>query len=153
MKKVGFRFEETMSGTYTLASKGAEEREIRFTARMTADDALQHFRDQLVRLEGTLDMDGFADDVPISGTLEMAILNKKRLRYEFRFVGNDGEPYLFAGQKDIRLTDLLATMTTLPATVTDAKGSIVANACVKFDVKADMLSFLASWGFASTRAV
>jgi hypothetical protein len=145
MKKVGFRFEETMAGTYTLGGKPDEQRQLSFTCRATASDALQHLRDGMTRMEGTLDMEGFADDVPIAGTIEIAVLRKRIIRYEFQFVGNDGEPYRFAGQKEIKLSNLLGTMTSLGATVTDARGNEVARARVAFDLRADLLPFLASW--------
>ncbi len=145
MKRVGFQFQETMSGTYTLTGKPDEQREISFTAKASAASALKHLRDGMTQMEGTLDMEGFADDVPIAGTIEIAPIRKRIIRYEFRFAGNDGEPYRFAGQKEIRLSDLLGTWTRLTASVTDAHGKEVARARVAFDLKADLLPFLASW--------
>jgi hypothetical protein len=96
-------------------------------------------------LDGTLDMEGFADDVPISGSIEIRVLLGKLIRYDFNFVGNDGQPYRLAGQKDVRFSDFVSTMTHLPASITDAKGDEVARAQLVFDVKADLLPFLISW--------
>lgn len=145
MKKLGFEFRETMAGLYTLTGKPDDQRRIKFTARAVADDALRHLRDNMTRLEGTLEMEGFADDVPISGTLQIAPLTKRVIRYEFAFLGNDGEPYRFAGQKDIRFSDFVGTMTTLPAVVYDKRGEPVARTTVKFDVRSDLVPFLLSW--------
>src|SRR5262249_5652684 len=96
-------------------------------------------------LDGTLDMEGFADDVPTTGKIEIAILSKRIIRYELDFTANDGKPYRFAGQKNIRLGDLMNTMTTLDGGITDARGDEVARATVRFDLKADLLPFLVSW--------
>src|SRR5262249_55004332 len=97
------------------------------------------------QLDGTLDMEGFADDVPITGTIEIAPITKKIIRYDFSFTGNDGAPYRFSGQKNIRLADLVGTWTTLTGQVLDARGDEVARATVKFDVRADLLPFLVSF--------
>jgi hypothetical protein len=45
----------------------------------------------------------------------------------------------------VRLQDLVASLTTLPAQILDAAGKPVAKAHVTFDVRADLLKFLASW--------
>lgn len=141
----GFEFHETMSGTYTRKGETDSPRRFSFTARMVARDALQHLRDGKAELVGTLDMEGFAEDAPIEGTLEIRPLTKRIIRYEFAFLGDDGEPYRFAGQKDIRWTRPLGAFTTLLGAVTDARGEEVAQARVRFDLKNDLLPFLISW--------
>jgi hypothetical protein len=141
----GFEFRESMSGSYTLTGQPGVERPIRFTLRVHADDALTYVRDHLARVEGSLEMDGFADEVALAGTLEIAPVSKRLIRYELCFVANDGLTYKLAGQKDIRLGDLRGTLTTLPAQILDAAGKPVAKAQVTFDVRADLLKFLASW--------
>ena len=117
-----------MSGTFTRPARPGETGQIRFAAKLQAADFLRHLKDGMAQLDGTLDMEGIADDVPISGTIEIRILLGKIIRYDFSFLGNDGAPYRLAGQKDIRFSDFLTTMTHLPATITDAKGEEVARA-------------------------
>ena len=141
----GFEFQEVMSGTFTRTGKPDQVGQIRFAARIQARNLRQHLSDGLASLDGTLDMEGFADDVPISGTIEIRVLMGRLIRYDFSFLGNDGQPYRLSGQKDIRFSDLLRTMTHLPATVTDTRGEEVARAQLVFDVKADFLPFLISW--------
>lgn len=143
--KLGFEFQEVMAGTYTRSGHPSTTGAMRLTARARAQDAVQHLRDGLVTLEGTLDMEGVADDVPVSGTIEIRPVTQKVLRYDFSFTGNDGRPYRFVGQKDVRFTDLVRTMTTLPGTITDEAGDEFARATLHFDVKADLLPFLVSW--------
>jgi hypothetical protein len=145
MKRVGFQFDETMTGTWTRVGSPGDTGSFRVQLRVKAEDALRHLRDHLADLEGTLDMEGFADDVPVRGKIEIAPLVKRIIRYELDFTGNDGKPYRFAGQKNIRFSDLVTTMTTLDASVTDAGGTEVARATIRFDLKADLLPFLISW--------
>src|SRR5688572_20012420 len=145
MRKLGFTFSEIMTGTYTLTGKPDEQREIRLSLRIVADDALRHVRDKLARVEGTLDMEEFADDVPVTGTIEIAPFSRRLIRYDLLFVGNDGEPYRLAGQKDVKLSDLLTTMTNLTASITDGAGVEMARCRVRFDMRADLVPFIASW--------
>src|SRR5262249_46632688 len=104
-----------------------------------------HWRDGMTRFEGTLDMERFADDVPFTGTLEIRILVGKIIRYDFTFTANDGNPYRFVGQKDIRFDALSDSMTHLTGAVTDGAGREVFRANLTFDLKADLLPFLVSW--------
>ena len=143
--KLGFEFKEVMSGTYTRTGHPSQTGNFRIEAHARAADALKHAFDGMVELEGTLDMEKVASDVPISGSIEIKPLTKKIIRYEFAFTGDDGQPYRFSGQKDIRFSDFVTTMTTLNGAVTDASGAEVATATLRFDVKADLLPFLVSW--------
>lgn len=145
MKRLGFQFQEVMSGTYTMTGQPDQTGDIRLAARARAGSILGHFRDGMTTMDGTLDMERIADDVPVAGTIEINILGKKIIRYEFSFTGNDGRPYRFAGQKDIRFTDFHTTMTTLVGAVTDATGAEIARATLHFDTRADLLPFLVSW--------
>jgi hypothetical protein len=143
--RLGFEFEEVMSGTYTRSGQPSQGGELRLQARARAGDALAHLRDGMVELEGTLDMEKVASDVPISGSMEIRPLTRKIIRYDFSFTADDGQPYRFSGQKDIRFSDFLTTMTTLPGVITDGSGAEFATATLRFDVKADLLPFLVSW--------
>jgi hypothetical protein len=145
MPKLGFEFRETMTGSYTLTGQPGVERPLRFSLRLQAEDALAYARDRVVRASGTLEMDGFADEVAVAGTLVLTPLVQRVIRYDLSFVGNDGLPYKLQGQKDIRFSDLLGSLTTLPAQILDASGKPVAKAQLTFDVRADLLKFLASW--------
>jgi hypothetical protein len=143
--KLGFEFEEIMSGTYTRTGKPDETGDIRFQGRARAEDIVKHVRDGMTTLDGTLDMERFADDVPIRGTIEIRPFLGKIIRYDFAFTGNDGNPYHFTGQKDIRFEALKESMSTLTGTIADPHGNEVARATLHFDVKADFLPFLVSW--------
>jgi len=142
---LGFEFSETMSGTYTRAARPDQTGHIRFSGRARARDLRRHLKDGLVTFHGTLDMEGFADDVPFAGTVEIQILSKRLIRYDLSFVGNDGQPYRLVGQKDIRFGDFVTTMTHLQGTIGDAAGHEIARVTLRFDVQADLLPFLVSW--------
>jgi hypothetical protein len=141
----GFEFSEVMGGTYALRSAPDDHRRMVFSIHVVADSALRHLRDGKMAMTGTLEMDGFADDVPVAGTLTMLPFTKRLIRYEFTFTGNDGQPYRFAGQKDIRFRDLRRSFTTLPGAVYDAQGREIATALTRFDLRADLFQFVASW--------
>jgi hypothetical protein len=145
MKKLGFEFQEVMSGTYTMTGHPSDQGEIRFQAHARAADLLRHLRDGMAELSGTLDMEKVADDVPFSGSIEIRPLLGRIIRYQLSFTGNDGQPYRFAGQKDVRFSDFVATMTTLNGAITNAQGAEIAKATLHFDVRADLLPFLVSW--------
>ena len=74
MPKLGFEFRETMTGSYTLTGQPGVERPLRFSLRLQAEDALAYARDHVVRASGTLEMDGFADEVAVAGTLVLTPL-------------------------------------------------------------------------------
>lgn len=141
----GFEFKETMTGTYTMVNQKGPKRRFSLTARMVVPNAITHLKTGLCELEGVVDMEGFADEVPVRGTLEIAPIRKRQLRYEFAFVANDGSPYRFAGQKDLRLSDLVGSMTTLIGAIHDNRGEEVAQAQLKFDLKTELLPFLVSF--------
>jgi hypothetical protein len=141
----GFQFAEVMGGTYTLADAPVDNRRISFSIDVRANSLASHLRNGKAALRGTLDMDGFADHVAIAGTVTILPLTKKIIHYEFEFLGNDGQPYRFVGQKNIKFRDLRQSFTTLPATVQDARGHEVASCLTRFDLGADLFGFLASW--------
>lgn len=144
MKRVGFMFEETMSGSYTRSGRPGEGGSLRLQLRARTDDVRRYLRDHLVTVEGTLEMEGFAHDAPVRGTIEIAPIRKRLIRYELDFTANDGRPHRFVGQKDIRLTDLLATWTTCHGAIFDERGDEVARGTIRFDLS-DLVPFLASW--------
>lgn len=143
--KRGFQFSETMAGTFALAAEPDRQRRFSFSVLAHAPSLLAHLRDGKTRMHGTLEADGLADHVPIEGTLTLAPLTRRIIRYEFSFTGDDGRPYRFEGQKDIRLRDLRRSFTILPGAILDGDGRQVGTAETRFDLRADLFQFLASW--------
>lgn len=143
--KRGFQFAETMSGTYRLTSAPERSQRFSFSILAHAPSVLAHLRDGKTRMRGTLEADGLASHVPIEGTLTLAPLTRRIIRYEFSFIGDDGQPYRFAGQKDIRLRDLRRSFTVLPGAILDGQDREIATAETRFDLRADLFQFLSSW--------
>lgn len=142
----GFRFAETMSGSFVLGDDPGTTRRFSFSIEARAPSLWRHLRSGgETELSGTLDAEGFADGVPIHGTLTLAVLTRRLIRYQFDFTANDGADYRFAGQKDIRLGDLRGSFTTLPGVITDAAGRAVAAVETRFDLGSDWLAFVSSW--------
>jgi hypothetical protein len=143
--KAGFKFEEKMSGTYHLLSRPEEAKAFSFAAQATVDNMLKYLQDMSAALQGTVEMEGFADHATIDGTLELNPLFGRALRYQFSFVANDGKNYRFAGQKDLNLLDLPGSMTTLAGAIYDEGGQEIARTLTKFDLASDLVPFLLSW--------
>lgn len=139
----GFRFRETMSGTWSPAGS-TETRNISFTITARARSWLQHLRDHETEVEGTLQMDGFARAAEVRGSLHINPLLGGVIRYQLEFAADDGKTYRLRGQKDVKVTDLVGTMTHLPARIEDGAGALVAEARLKFDPR-DLPSFLGSF--------
>ena len=143
--KAGFKYEEKMTGTYHLLSRPEEEKAFSFSAQAAVENVVKYLQDMSATLEGTVEMEGFADHAALSGTLELNPLFGRVLRYQFSFVANDGKSYRFAGQKDINLFDLPGSMTTLPGAVYDEGGNEIARVLTRFDLGSDLVPFLLSF--------
>ncbi len=143
--KLGFRFRETMRGTYYLLEAPTDERAMHFTLEASARGLRQFARDKLTRVEGEVTLEGFADARPLQGTLALRMIDQRRLPYDFTFTGNDGKLYRFRGQKDMNVLAPVQSLTVLPATVYDESGDEVARTNVRFDLRGDLRKFIRSF--------
>ncbi|MEM9489109.1 MAG: hypothetical protein AAGC55_08190 [Myxococcota bacterium] len=141
----GFQFDETMAGHYELLDRPDQSRPLSFTIKAHAPSMTTYLRDRRLALSGTLEAVGFADYVPVEGTMVLDPLVRGVIAYELQFTGNDGQPYLFSGQKDITPRRLVRSLTELPGHICDATGATVARCHTRFDLRADWLQFVASW--------
>ena len=145
MGLLGFTFRETMRGTYHLLESPLVERGIEFTVRAKVDGMRRFLRDRTARIEGVVDVEGFATKRPLRGSLGLMLLDQRRLPYDFMFRGDDDREYRFHGQKDVTLIALADTMSTLPASRYDAAGNEIGRAVLRFDIRGDLGAFLKSW--------
>ena len=143
----GFEFYETMAGSFRLRGE-ARDRPMSFTVRARSARWRSFFERPEVEIEGEIDAEGFADHRHARGTLGFDPLRTRTLPYAFRFVGNDGASYSFAGQKDIYLARLVESMTVLPGAILDAAGAPVGEALLRFDLRRDLARFLRSFKLA-----
>jgi hypothetical protein len=142
---LGFSFQETMSGTYHLLDAPLVERGIRFSIGARVDGMRRFLRDRMARIEGDVEVEGFASKRHLVGTLALKLLDERRLTYDFAFEGDDGRPYRFHGQKDVTMIAIADTMTTLPASLYDGADKEIGRAVLRFDLRSDVVSFLRSW--------
>src|SRR5262245_59766457 len=106
----GFEFAETMSGVWWLEGD-RDERPLSFTLRARS----RSLRSGIAEVEGTLDADRLATGAALSGTLTIRPVRERIIRYELSFTDDSGRPLRLVGQKDLRATRPLASLTTLPA--------------------------------------
>lgn len=144
-KRRGFQFEETMSGTYMPADEPGVSRPMSFSIQVRADSVVGYLRDHLTTIVGILQAPGLAESAPVEGTMTIAPVAQKLIRYELSFTGDDGKPYYLRGQKNIVLGDLRRTMTELPVDIRDSGGALFATGTLRFDMRSDWKQFLSSW--------
>jgi choline dehydrogenase-like flavoprotein len=138
----GLAFAETMSGTFHLVSAPHEKRPFSFSLSARSRSAGHFARTREVQIAGEVLMEGFGAACPLIGTLEMDVLLKRRIAYDFAFTADDGRSYRFTGHKSIRLRALQRSMTVLPGRILADAGRAMAHAEVSFDLQRDLWSFL-----------
>lgn len=141
----GFEFWETMAGAYHLVDKPHDERPMSFTVVARSAPLLRFLRRPEVEIEGEVFAPGLANHRHLRGTLGMDLLRTGTLSYEFRFVGDDDQPYVFQGKKTVSPLALMETMTLLPGSIREPHGAEVAVALLRFDARSDLFTFLKSF--------
>jgi len=137
---MGFAFDETMSGTFELASEPGVARPVSFRATVRAP-----WIGGKCSMEGTIDAAPLAKSARFQGRMLLRPFLGRLIRYELEFEGDDGRHYTLAGQKDIRLLDLRRSWTTLPAELRDDRGQVIGTCQTRFDVARDWLPFASSF--------
>jgi hypothetical protein len=142
---LGFAFRETMRGNYYLLKDPTDERAMSFTVGVRADGLASFAQNPVARIEGTVTLQGFADDVPLQGTLAFRLHDQRRLIYDFTFKNDQGTLHRFRGQKDITALALLESFTTLPGTLYEGITNEVGRATLRFDLRSDFRKLLRSF--------
>lgn len=140
----GFGFAETMSGTLRLASSPDVARPLSFSLRAEARSARDFAQTREVVIEGELVAEGFGARCPLAGTLTIEPFRARKIAYDFSFVADDGETYVFTGHKTVKVGSLLRSMTHLPGAIRDAGGATVATVALDFDLRRDLAAFVLS---------
>lgn len=142
----GFEFAEIMEGTYARVELPDERRPLRFAAHVHAPSIRDYLRSGHAAITGTLDAEGFATGVPITGTMLLRPFTQGRIGYALDFVADDGRAYVLRGEKHIRLTALVRTFTELHAEIRDAASDrLVATSDIRFDLQTQLVRFVRSW--------
>lgn len=138
-----YGFTETMRGTWT-PHDGSGRKTMWIRCEADATDTLAYLRAGTLELSGKMHAEGLADEAPASGKLEIQPLSR-RIGYDVAFRAEDGKRYRFVGQKTLSFVKLLKSMTTLPGEVLDEDGKVIGTALLYFDVKNDLVPFLATF--------
>jgi hypothetical protein len=136
-------FREVMAGTIRLHGE-AMDRSIRLTLVAEAERVPHPLADVPARLAGRVQIAGWADDPGATGTLRIAPVRARRIRYELEFSALDGRRLRLDGWKSTRLTQPVRSMTELPAVVVDSDHQVVGEARLRFDLRQELLPFLRS---------
>jgi hypothetical protein len=135
-------FHEVMAGTVRL---DGHERPMRLELGADLPGVLRPWGDASGALSGRVEVPGWADDRGASGTLRVAPIAARRIRYRLDFTAGDGRAMHLDGWKSISYRRPLHSMTHLPATITDDSGAVVGEARLRFDARHDLGSFLAGF--------
>ncbi len=140
---MGFQFHETMYGHYR-PDGGPDEREMKFSLTAHARSWLGYLRNHTADTRGTVHMDGFATDAPLSGTLDIDPIFGHVIGYQFEFTADDQHHYLFRGQKDVTIEHPVESMTVLRGAILDARENAIASALLRFPL-AELPQFILSF--------
>jgi hypothetical protein len=132
-------FQEVMAGTVRL---DGDERPMRLELGVDLPEVFRPWGDTSGALRGRVEVPGWADDRSARGTLRVAPIAARRIRYRLDFTAGDGRAMHLDGWKSISYRRPLRSMTRLPATITDDSGAVVGEARLRFDVRHDLAAFL-----------
>ncbi|MBI4818207.1 MAG: GMC family oxidoreductase N-terminal domain-containing protein [Deltaproteobacteria bacterium] len=116
---------------------------ISFEIEAKGGPALRFLSRGKTRIVGVISVPPFADAAPLAGRLEVSLIPGRTISYDFEFVGSDGEPYRFVGEKNVKLTHPVDGLTQMAGRLM-RDGSVIASGRVDF-LLPDLPSFLASW--------
>jgi hypothetical protein len=138
-------FTEVMEGTIRLAG---EDRDRPIVLDLAADlpGVLRPWGDVEGDLIGRVVVPGWAD-ATAQGRLRVAPVAARRIRYTLDFTADDGRRLRLDGWKSTTPRRPVRSMTRLPATVTDADGTVVGEARLHFALLRDLAGFLAGLRF------
>ncbi len=142
---MGFRFQETMTGSYHRIEQPDDELPLSFTIRVSSGPILAFLRTNVATIEGSVRAEGLTQGAPLRGTLGLHLLTRGTLDYHFDFTADDGAELVFDGKKTVSVVTLPESMTVLPAKLLSKNGASVGEAILRFDLRGDLWPFLASF--------
>lgn len=134
-------FVETMRGSLT-DERGATS-PVEFTLHVEAPSTRAFLFDGRCAARGVVKAPPFAPEAPCEGEVVISRLPPS-IAYRLQVRGADGALLTLAGTKQVAITRVLSTMTTLPVELTDERGAQRARGVMSFDLR-DLLPFLATF--------
>lgn len=137
------RFHEVMEGMLTRRGEGFD-RPFRFEVDVDVPHAERAAWGVATgHMAGEAWIDGLADGVPATGTLELSPLLRRQLRYVLDFEA-DGQKRRFDGHKTLGLRHPLRGWTTLPGSLYGPDGREVGTALLRFFLRRDLVHLVRS---------
>lgn len=97
-------------------------------------------------IEGVIEARGLAEHQRLAGEIDAArLFAERRLAYSFTFLGDDGEAYTFTGAKNFARPSLITSFTLLVGAIRGARGELVGEALLRFDLRGDLVRFAKSF--------
>jgi hypothetical protein len=140
----GFEWRETMVGSLRVVGR-AIDAPISFTIRARSRGLSAFLRRPRVEIEGEVFAEGIAEHRPLRGAIDIGPLLSRRIPYGFAFTGDDGAAYAFTGEKTLARGALIESFSILPGEIRDARGALVGQALLRFDVRSSALQYLSSF--------
>lgn len=139
-------FDEVMEGAFRIAGDDRTHR-MRLELSVDLPEVLRPWSDVEGELTGRVHVPGWADDPSAEGRLRVAPLTARRIRYTLDFTARDGRRLRLDGWKSIDPRRPVRSMTTLPVTVTGEDGSVAGEGLLRFDLRRDLVRFVAGARF------
>jgi hypothetical protein len=137
-------FREVMEGTIRLTGE-PDSRTLRLELAASMPGLLHPRVDAVADATGRVLSPGWIDDPAAVGTIHIAPRTRRRLRYQLDFSTTEGQRLHLDGWKSVSDRHPLASMTTLPVTLTDDDGAVVAEGTLRFDLRRQLPAFAASF--------
>ncbi len=95
-------YEEEMTGELSFIENPLELRPVELQVRIVLDSVAKLADQPIARVEGTIDIEGLADNRPIEGIVAYRF-DERRVPYSFSFTTDDGRKLSFRAQKDFSI--------------------------------------------------
>jgi hypothetical protein len=137
----GVQFQNRLKGCFRLQALKSEERPARLELAGEVPNLLAALFCPRVSLKGVICLDGFADDKPVSG--EMQLIPLCAMRLQLRFADNGGAGCCLETAKDLDVREALTGKSELNAVLRRQSGEELGSVRLEVDL---LQSFGQFWG-------
>jgi hypothetical protein len=136
----GVQFQNKVSGYYRLGE--AEERPLTLALTGKVTNALEALFNARVALNGTISLDGYADEKPVTGELQVQPL--RRMRLDLSFADNQGAACKLEATKEFELPDAVNARAELAGELRGEGGAALGRVRLEVDLMASFSQFWSS---------